>query len=91
MSKGSGWHNNSYNHKLASMGIKTKIIRDMRIKKPVKVIWKQEDKNEDTIQLEKDFKDHKDASEHIIRLEKSAESVNKPVEIIEVKQITRRD
>ena len=91
MKHGSGWHNNSHGHRLAGMGIKTNIIRDMRIKKPVKVIWKQENKEGKMIQIEKDFINHKEASEHIIRLEKSAECINKPINIIEVKQITRRD
>jgi len=91
MGKGSGWHDNSHKHRLASMGIKTKTIRDMRLKKPVKVLWKQENRGGDMIQVEKDFKDHRETSEHIVRLEKSADSINKPVEIVEIKQITRRN
>ena len=91
LTQGSGWHNNSQGHKLASMGIKTRTMRDMRLKKPVKVLWEQENKMGKMIRLEKDFKDHKEASEHIIRLEKSADSINKPLNILEIKQITRRD
>ena len=80
------WKGESRRHSLARKGIRTRKFQDRRLKKPIIVTWIQEDRDEKLVRVSKEFKNKKDAEEHIIKIKKSAENLNKPVEILSIKE-----
>ena len=78
-----GWHGNKQAHSMASKGVKTKINSLGNRKYGWKVVWKQED-NEGKLKIYSEvFEKESKAKTHIQKLLISAESIDKPISIIE--------
>lgn len=85
-----GWYGNKEAHKLASKGIKTKTINNIGSKKiGWRVKWTQEDKNGDMATYEEVFENQSKAKDHIRKLFKSAESIDKPIEILDLEEVKK--
>jgi len=84
-----GWHGNKQAHSLASKGIKSKPINLGNRKYGWKVKWKQEDKNGTMIELNEVFETKRKAKVHIEKLLISAESIDKPINIINIEEVNK--
>jgi len=85
-----GWFGNKEAHKLASKGIKTKTVSNVGSKKiGWRVSWKQENKNEEMVMFEEVFESEKDARRHIQKLYESAESIDKPIKVLDIVEVKK--
>jgi len=81
------WKGNKQKHAMAAKGIKSKIhIPDKRTDNTIDVTWKQENNDGNMIEITKEFVNKKDADKHIERIKYSASVINKPLEIVKVRQ-----
>ena len=85
-----GWFGNSKAHSLASRGVKTKTLNSMGIRKyGWKVIWKQEAKSGELETFEEVFVSKSKAKTHIQKLLISAESIDKPIDILNLEEVKK--
>ena len=84
-----GWHGNKQAHSMASKGIKTKINTLGNRKYGWKVVWKQENR-EGLLKIYSEvFVNKTKANRHKQKLLISAESIDKPISIIEFGEVEK--